>query len=183
MRLLLLISALVLFATGCQTVRDDAYWQILLRERLPLYGHRNFIVVADAAYPLQVNPGIHTILAKGEHLDVLDFVLGELEQSGHVRPIVWLDAELNHVPEEDAKGVGQMRDAITQHLAGFDVRRASHEEIIRRLDKTADLFQVLLLKTNLKIPYTSVFFELDCGYWDSASEQKLRQSMAKKERD
>jgi hypothetical protein len=27
----------------------------------------------------------------------------------------------------------------------------------------------------MTIPYTSVFFELDCGYWNADAEQRLRQ--------
>jgi hypothetical protein len=29
----------------------------------------------------------------------------------------------------------------------------------------------------MTIPYTSVFFELDCGYWNAEAEQRLRQAM------
>src|ERR1039458_10655620 len=30
---------------------------------------------------------------------------------------------------------------------------------------------MLLIKTDMTIPYTSVFFELDCGYWNAEAEQ------------
>jgi hypothetical protein len=30
----------------------------------------------------------------------------------------------------------------------------------------------------MTIPYTSVFFELDCGYWDADAEQRLRQAIS-----
>jgi hypothetical protein len=46
------------------------------------------------------------------------------------------------------------------------------------LDQTAQTFRVLIIKTELTIPYTSIFFELDCGYWSAEAEQRLRQSMA-----
>jgi len=36
---------------------------------------------------------------------------------------------------------------------------------------------VLVIKTDMTIPYTSVFFELDCGYWDSDAEKRLREGM------
>jgi len=32
----------------------------------------------------------------------------------------------------------------------------------------------LLLKTKLTLPYTSVFFRLDCGYWTDEAETQLR---------
>jgi hypothetical protein len=38
-------------------------WKAELKKELPLLGHRNWIVVADSAYPLQTSPGIETITA------------------------------------------------------------------------------------------------------------------------
>ena len=52
-----------------------------------------------------------------------------------------------------------------------------HEEIIAKLDRAGELFRVLIVKTNMRIPYTSVFFELDCGYWNDQAEKKLRALM------
>jgi hypothetical protein len=43
-------------------------WERQLRESLPLYGHRNWIVVADAAYPAQSKHGIETVLATGDQI-------------------------------------------------------------------------------------------------------------------
>lgn len=55
--------------------------------------------------------------------------------------------------------------------------RQQHREIIDKLDQDAKSFNVLLLKTDMAIPYTSVFLELDCGYWDSAKEARLRKAV------
>jgi hypothetical protein len=33
----------------------------------------------------------------------------------------------------------------------------------------------------MTIPYTSVFFELDCGYWNAAAEQRLRKAILEAE--
>ena len=30
----------------------------------------------------------------------------------------------------------------------------------------------------MTIPYTSIFFELDCGYWSAEAEQRLREAIA-----
>jgi hypothetical protein len=38
---------------------------------------------------------------------------------------------------------------------------------------------VLVLKTRLTIPYTSVFIRLECGYWSADAEKRLRAAMAK----
>ena len=52
-----------------------------------------------------------------------------------------------------------------------------HEDIIRELDASAKLFNVLIIKTDLAIPYTSVFFQLECGYWNVEAEKNLRQKL------
>ena len=49
-----------------------------------------------------------------------------------------------------------------------------HEDIIAELDKASEMFNVLLLKTDMTLPYTSVFLQLDCGYWNADKEKRLR---------
>jgi DNA-binding NarL/FixJ family response regulator len=46
-----------------------------------------------------------------------------------------------------------------------------------KLDDVGEKFRVLLIKTNMRIPYTSVFLELECGYWNSHAEKQLRSAM------
>lgn len=38
-------------------------------------------------------------------------------------------------------------------------------------------FHVMLLKTNLTLPYTSVYIRLDCGYWSDEAEVQLRSAI------
>ena len=38
-------------------------------------------------------------------------------------------------------------------------------------------YAVLVLKTKSALPYSSVFIELDSGYWDRDSEDKMRREM------
>ena len=51
------------------------------------------------------------------------------------------------------------------------------DEIIAELDRAGQKFHILLLKTNLTIPYTSVFLQLECGYWNADSEKRLRAAL------
>ena len=39
----------------------DLDWRVKVQQELPLLGHRNWIMIVDSAYPLQVSPGIETI--------------------------------------------------------------------------------------------------------------------------
>lgn len=154
--------------------REFESWESHLARMMPLFGHRNWIVVADAAYPTQSNPGIETLFTGCDHAEVLDRVLATIAASSHVRATIYLDAELQLVPEEDAPGVSAVRSEITGHLAAKDTRSLAHEQIITRLDEAGKLFRILIFKSTLRIPYTSVFLELDCGYWGEDAEKRLR---------
>lgn len=152
-------------------------WVAALRRRLPYLGHRNWIVVADSAYPLQSNPGIETIVSNADHLHVLRVTLDQLSKMPHVRPIIYTDKELQFVPDADAPGMTSFRQRLGTLLNSQPANTMPHEEIIHHLDEAARVFNVLIIKTNLTLPYTSVFLQLDCAYWGADAEQRLRQSM------
>ena len=153
---------------------DDETWEAVLTRRLPLLGHRNWIVVADSAYPAQSNPGIETIATGAGHIEVLDKTLRAIAECKHIRANVLLDSELRFVAEEDAPGVTALRKDLFQLLDDRTARELGHEQIISRLDESGRLFRILIFKSTLCIPYSSIFLELDCGYWNSASERHLR---------
>jgi hypothetical protein len=152
-------------------------WEEVLVDRLPLYGHRNWVVIADSAYPAQSREGIETIVAGGDQITVLGRVFALLGECEHINPTIYTDQELNFVSEADAGGVTAYRGQLEQLLKGQNVRVLPHEQIISRLDRVGQMFCVLLIKTSMCIPYTSVFFELECGYWNAEAEKRLRASM------
>ncbi len=160
------------------SAQDD--WRQILRDRLPLFGHRNWIVIADSAYPAQSREGIETIVADAGQIDVLNEVLAGVSSSRHVRPIFYTDLELTFVKESDAPGVDQYRKQLSSLLPDRRAHSLLHEEIIHKLDEAGQTFRVLIIKTNMTIPYTSVFLQLDCSYWSAEAEQKLRASMAQR---
>ena len=169
-----MLGMIALLFCGC----TNSTWQEELCTELSAFGHRNWIVVADAAYPKQSAPGIKTIATGNSHIEVLEIVLNEIEKAPHVQAIVLLDNELDKVSEEDAPGLEAYKVELKNLLKGKQVKTMPHEEIISELDKNSKLFNVLLLKTNMVLPYTSVFMQLDCGYWGADKEKKLRESMA-----
>ena len=158
------------------TVRS-AGWKVKLRETLPLLGHRNWILIVDSAYPLQDSPGIETIETGTPMAEVLPEVLDDLDHSIHVRPVVYLDAELPFVPEQDAPGVSRYRSELKSVLGSRPVTSLPHEELLRKVDDVSRSYQVLILKTNETIPYTSVFLQLNCKYWSDEAEVRLRAAM------
>lgn len=151
-------------------------WERELHALLPLYGHRNWIVVADSAYPAQSKPGIETIVSGAGQVEVARRVFDAINASRHVRANIYLDRELVFVSEKDAPGVTAYRQQLEQML-GASAKQLPHEEIIAKLDHVSQVFRVLIIKTELAIPYTTVFFELGCAYWPGDAEDRMRQAM------
>jgi hypothetical protein len=84
---------------------------------------------------------------------------------------------LAYVAENDAPGIDACRKRLAEALAGRDARPILHQELIDKLDEVAGTFRVLMFKTTLALPYTSVFIELDCGYWTEEGEARMREKM------
>src|ERR1700733_8541757 len=181
-RILLLGSVLPLFALTAvpQSVNDNTDWRVRLQAELPLLGHRNWIAVVDSAYPLQTSAGIETVETNSDQLEVVKTVLDQLAKAKHVRPVIFTDAELKAVPESDAAGVTAYREALANLVGKTEAQSLPHEEIISKLDEAGKTFHILVLKTNLTIPYTSVFIRLECAYWKPDAENRLREAMAKR---
>jgi hypothetical protein len=139
-------------------------------------------VVADAAYPAQTSAGIETIVADAEQIEVVRAVVKAIAVATHVRANVYLDKEIGFVDDANAPGIDDYRRKLNSTLS--DVQRIGlpHEQIIAKLDQAGQTFRILIIKTALAIPYTSVFFELDCGYWNAEAEQRLRQAIANDEK-
>lgn len=134
-------------------------------------------MIADSAYPAQSSTGVETVVAGGAQIDALAKTLALLNECKHVKPTIYTDQELNFVSEADAHGVTSYRRDLDHLLQGKDVHVVPHEEIIAKLDRVGQMFRVLLIKTDLCIPYTSVFFELECGYWNAEAENRLRSTI------
>jgi hypothetical protein len=156
----------------------DPNWQKILTDRIPSFGHRNWIVVADSAYPAQAKEGIETVVANADQLEVLETVLAALAKSKHVAPIIHTDRELNYLDDAQAPGVEAYRTRLAAMFKDKTVDSLPHEKIIERLDQVSQTFRVLIIKTNMTVPYTSVFLQLDCAYWGADAEKGLRAKMA-----
>ena len=174
----IVLLCLVLLAAGCTRTRYTC--QHALRQQLPILGHRNWIVVADMAYPYHSRQGITTIFTGEKQLDSVRAVLEEVRRAPHVRATVYTDAELPSVDENQAPGITAFRKELAALLKGETVKTLPHEEIIARVDEAAKTYRVLVIKTRAMLPYTTVFVELDCGYWSPEAEQRLRGTLKAK---
>ena len=68
-----------------------ADWRTTLQQRVPLYGHRNWIVVSDAAFPAYSQSGIETIVVNQDLPSVLNYVAKAISSSKHVRAAAFVD--------------------------------------------------------------------------------------------
>jgi hypothetical protein len=173
--------AILILLTAAVSFAQQKPWRQILAERLPYFGDGNWIVVADSAFPVSPAPGVEMIMSDDSHLHTVRLLLDLLAKDGHLRPVIYTDMELKHVPEQDAPGM----DAYRQLLSGLlekllpppAVKATPHANNMRTLDEAAKSFNVLIIKTSAALPYTSVFLELRPGYWPDDAEQRLRQSI------
>jgi len=153
-------------------------WRTTLQQRLPLYGHRNWIVVSDAAFPAYSRDGIETIVIDQDLPSVLNDVAKAIASSKHVRAAAFVDRELQFVGEKDYPGVTHLRDEINGIFGKNRLSSIPHAEAISKLDEAGKTFRVLFIKTNTTIPYTSVFMRLDCGYMTDEVDAEIKNAMA-----
>jgi L-fucose mutarotase/ribose pyranase (RbsD/FucU family) len=174
------IVVLLFIFTGlaAATETPTPQWQTRLQQILPLLGHRNWIMIVDSAYPLQSSAGVETLETNSDQLEVLRTVLSAIDNSIHVRPIVYMDAELPFVSERDAPGMTAYREGIKTALSGHKITSVSHGQIISRVDEVGKTFHIVVLKTTMALPYTSVFLELRAKYWNDDAEAQMRKAMA-----
>jgi hypothetical protein len=182
LRTLLMLVFFMLLTASCgrekPPVEELKTWEEVLEEDLHLLGHRNWILVVDKAFPEQSSPGMKYIYVEQDLLPTLEHVLGALDKSTHVKPIIYQDKELSFIQEEQVNGIEAFRSAASTVLDGRAVNTLLHDEVFQMLDESSSLFRVLVIKTNCILPYTSVFLQLDCSYWGSENEKILRESMS-----
>lgn len=179
----LILLGMTLLAASCTSdtqlapSQEEISWQSTLEQDLHLLGHRNWILVVDKAFPEQSSPGMKYIYVEQDLLPTLEYVLEKVEASSHVKPIIFQDKELSYITEEQIEGIAAFRSEAEKILEGKEVNTLLHDEVFSMLDESSSLFRVLVIKTNCTIPYTSVFLQLDCSYWNSDQENALREAM------
>ncbi|MGJ8724678.1 MAG: RbsD/FucU domain-containing protein [Roseibacillus sp.] len=184
MRSLLSITILLtsLFLSGCGVLgkkQGEQYEELdpgLVREVRAL-GNRNWIVIADESFPLHTRRGVRTLLVDKEIPEVLSGVIDVLESQQHVTPVFYRTRELGFVENDAAPGIDTYRANITQALRGHEIRDFQYRYLSVVLEDDSKTFAVLVIKTKTALPYSSIFIELDSGFWDQSSEKKLRSKM------
>lgn len=155
-------------------------WKKDFDTQLSLLGHRNWILVVDKAYPVQIGDGVEMIDTGENFIHVVNYVMAAVAGAPHVKPSYYLDEEFNFMSEDLATGFDKVKDYIVTAL-GDKVCYIPHEKLlVDKIDAASKLYKILVLKTECVIPYTSLFIELGCGYWPDANEAVLREKMKNK---
>ena len=173
------LALLLILTTSCQPPQNPQQpnnWELELNELMPYLGHRNWIVIADMAYPLQAGAGITTLFAPEPYPAVLSKVKTMIDKEPHIFAHIYRDKELSYISEDDMPGIPALRTKMDS-ICGDEATSLPHEKLIANLDEAGRLYRVIIIKTPLTLPYTTTFFQLDCAYWNGEQQQKLDEAM------
>ncbi|RJR08801.1 hypothetical protein C4588_05450 [Candidatus Parcubacteria bacterium] len=173
-----IISAVVL--CGCASTPEyKLSWSKKFNSRLPVMGKDNWIIIGDAAHPSRRAIGIETIATRKSITSVLDYVLSGMDKTGHAGATAWISSELEKIPDRDAIGIAKVHQEIRRQLnnAKITTKTAIEQEILKMIEAEAGDYNILVLKSDTQLPYTTVYLHLDCRYWDETREKRLRDAL------
>lgn len=169
-----MIALTVALCSGCASFKTDNSWQAAVDRQASQLGYRNWIVICDASFPALNRPGLRQLNAPVQVPEAVDYVLKALEQTENVRPRVYLTRELRSVENDFAPGIDDLRKQVLGSLHGHESTELEQQSLLTLLQDANRSFDVLVIRTTTALPYASVFLELQPGYWDADSEDRLR---------
>lgn len=155
-------------------------WKNALELQTAQLGYRNWIVIAEASFPAHSRVGTRQVNSYQPIPVVLEEVLMRLEQTEHVRPNIYLPRELREVENDFAPGMDYYRDELKTALHGYEPIQLDQDSLLTLIQDARRNFDVLVIRTTTALPYSSVFLELQPGYWDGESETRLREQMQRR---
>jgi len=170
-----LALGVALLSLGCAGTQNDLTWHGAVDRQSRQLGYRNWIVIAEASFPAQSRPGIRQVTASVDVPEALDYVLNALEQTENVRPQIYVPRELRSVENDFAPGIDEHRKRLQGTLHGHETTELDQQSLLTLLEDANRSFDVLVIRTTTALPYSSVFIELQPGYWDADSETRLRE--------
>jgi len=181
----LLIIILLLICVRCRQIDNHTKnqsgdkWETKLAKEIPFLGHRNWILVVDKACPEMNSSGILMIDTQEGLLPVLQQTLNQIQLTTHIKPILFTDVELNYITEKQVPEIEKYKTDLFKIIPKSQTKTLLHDSLFTYMSKTSELFKVIILKTDQLIPYSSVFINLDCKYWNKENERQLRDSIKK----
>lgn len=154
---------------------DANRWQAAVERQAGQLGYRNWIVIAEASFPAHNRLGIRQVNSSVSIPETLDYVLNVLEQTENLRPKVYVPRELRSVENDFAPGIDELRKAIKSSTRGHELTELDQQSLLTLVEDANRSFDVLVIRTPTALPYSSIFIELQPGYWDAVSENRLRE--------
>jgi len=171
-----LMMVVAVFATaGCVPFGAENTWRAAVDRQAAQLGYRNWIVIAEASFPAHNRPGLRQVTAPVEVPEAVDYVLQVLERTENVRPQIYLTRELRSVENDYAPGIDELRRRVRGSLHGHEPTELEQQSLLTLMEDVTRSFDVLVIRTQTALPYSSVFLELRPGYWDADSETRLRE--------
>ncbi len=154
---------------------DQGSWKWAVQSQVAQLGYRNWIVIAESSFPAHSRHGVRQVPAPVEITEALDYVLFSLERTENVRPNLYVSRELRSVENDFAPGIDDLRKKLESALHGHTPTELDHQSLLTLVEDANRSFDVLVIRTQTALPYSSVFIELQPGYWDADSEARLRE--------
>ncbi|MCW1887167.1 RbsD/FucU family protein [Luteolibacter flavescens] len=164
-------------AGGCGMVPEQRGWRDELAMRTSQLGYRNWIVIAEASFPAHSRSGVRQITADAEIPEVVDEVLRTLERTEHVTPRIYVAREMRSVENDYAPGIEDFRKRLQPAMHAHETTELEQQSLMTLMEDSNKTFEVLVIRTPTALPYTSVFMELQPGYWNADSESALREKL------
>lgn len=170
----LLVGSLCLLTLGCVSTADNDAWKAQIQNEISAMGAQNWIIIAEPAYPAPSKSGVISLIVDRSTPEVTSAVLNAIESQGHVTPKIFVTRESSNLSESYAPGIKRYRNQLKTALGGRNSIELPNEALQLSVEDASNSFKTLVIKTQTALPYSSIYMELECGYWDGESETALR---------
>lgn len=174
---LFIVFTLGIFSSCQQATTPTPAWLNTVDHEVQKLGTFNWIIIAEPSFPALSRSGVTTITTPVSTTEALDGVLQSLDAHSHVRPRIHLTREATAVTEHDTPGINDYRAKLNEVLRERETLTLTDRALNLLITDARKNYRILVIKTTTSLPYTSVFLELESGYWDGTSETALRKRM------
>jgi hypothetical protein len=177
----MLLFGLLLLLQGCAMIEQrQSPWKAAVHRHTSQLGFRNWIIIAEASFPAIGRTGVMQVPANVEIPEAFDYVLNVIDESQHVKPSIYFTRESQVLENDAAPGIDLLRQKVRQSIQEMPTTTMEQDSLLTVLQDVNRSFDILIIRTNTTLPYSSIFIELQPGYWDAEAEEKLRQRMETK---
>jgi len=162
-----------------QAIQLIPTWLDNVDQEVHKLGSFNWVIVADPAFPALSRSGVITVTTPVSTSEALYGVLQSIDSHSHVRPRIHLIREASGISEEDTPGINRYRAERDYILNERETVTLTNKALNLLITDARKNYRILVIKTTTMLPYSSIFMELESGYWDGDSETALRKRLSR----